>query len=43
MPTNDGAVFGSGDVITMTIDIPARSIHFARNGLPLGWLYRSIP
>ncbi|CBH13973.1 hypothetical protein, conserved [Trypanosoma brucei gambiense DAL972] len=43
MLKKDGIIFGSGDIITVTVDTKARCISFGRNELPLGTLYTNIP
>ncbi|ORC92810.1 uncharacterized protein TM35_000021360 [Trypanosoma theileri] len=43
MSSEESIIFGSGDVITVTVNTKLRCISFERNGLPLGTLYTNIP
>ncbi|KAH8618815.1 SPRY domain [Trypanosoma vivax] len=43
MSSEDNIIFGSGDVITVTVNTRARCVSFERNGMPLGILYTKIP
>nr|CCC92641.1 unnamed protein product [Trypanosoma congolense IL3000] len=43
MNSQEKIIFGSGDIITVTIYTKLRCVSFQRNGLTLGTLYTSIP
>ncbi|KEG12691.1 hypothetical protein DQ04_01501000 [Trypanosoma grayi] len=43
MSSEENIIYGSADVITVTVQTRLRCVSFARNGMPLGTLYTNIP